>query len=126
MTNFLASVVGWYFVIFSLAILCKHQAMVAIFNDFFKNRASVFIVAVITVILGLMMVVSHNIWAAGWTLVVTVIGWFVLISGVLRMFFLEETIKMGKNFIQHALRMRLTAIIILLVGLFLLFHVYMA
>lgn len=125
MTTFLAGVLGWYLVIFSCMLLFRRKLLTAVFDDLFNHKGSVFIIAVITVILGLMLVLSHNIWVAGWPVVVTLLGWMILISGLLRMFFLESFMHMGKNFQNHATGMTITGIITLLVGLFLLFHVYM-
>jgi hypothetical protein len=39
---------------------------------------------------GLAIVRAHNVWAGGWPVLVTVLGWFALLSGLARMLFLTQ------------------------------------
>ena len=40
------------------------------------------VTAFFTIILGLLMVVSHNIWQWSWRVIITIIAWIVLLKGV--------------------------------------------
>ncbi len=123
-TLFLATVIGWYFVITSLFILVRHDYVISIAKDLMKQPGLLMVVAIFTLILGLLMVTNHNIWVMGWPVVVTIISWMVLISGVIRLFFAEAAIKFGQFFIEQPINMRASAVFSLLIGLFLLYHAY--
>lgn len=123
-TLFLATVIGWYFVIISLFLIIQHQHLKSIVDEILDQRGLIFIMAILTLIMGLLMVASHNVWVMGWPVVITLIAWLVLISGLLRLFCLDTVIKMGKSFVDHPNKIIIAGVVYLLIGLFLLFHVY--
>lgn len=123
-TLFLATVIGWYLVIFSLLILFRHEHVRLVITDIMANRGMFFILALMTLILGLVMVVSHNIWVMGWPVIITVFGWLVLIAGIIRLFFPDAAFKMKLAFINNPMKMNIAAVVFLFIGLYLLFHVY--
>ena len=123
-TMFLANVIGWYLVIFSLYMLIRYDHLQAIVTDVMSHRGLFFFIAIFTLILGLLLVTSHNIWVMGWPVIITVFSWLVLISGLIRLVCLDTAMKMANSFITHPMRVRVTAIIFLIIGLFLLSRVY--
>ncbi|MDA9272205.1 hypothetical protein N9Q05_02360 [bacterium] len=124
MTIFLATVLGWYLVIFSLFVLFRREILNSVLVDLFNQRASMFILSFITLILGLMIVVSHNVWVMGWPVMVTILGWLILVSGVIRLFCLDYIMRVGKTFSNQPAKMVVLGLIFLVIGVLLLFHVY--
>ncbi|MBL7479203.1 hypothetical protein [Legionella bononiensis] len=123
-TLFLATVIGWYLVIVSLYSLFQYEQLKANAAEIMGQRGVFFVLAIITLILGLLMVTSHNIWVTGWPVVITVISWMVLISGIIRMFCPDTANKMRQSFMDNPIKMKIAAVVFLLLGLFLLFQVY--
>ncbi|WP_298623653.1 hypothetical protein [uncultured Legionella sp.] len=123
-TLFLATVIGWYLVIVSLFTLCRYEQVKSISSEILGNRGLFFIVALITLILGLLMVVSHNIWVMGWPVLITLISWLVLISGLLRLLCAGTANRMGQSFLANPTRMKTVSLILLIIGVFLLLQVY--
>lgn len=52
----------------------------------------------ITMLLGLATVVAHNIWVWDWPLAITILGWFTLIKGVLKIGFPDHVHKQAQMF----------------------------
>ena len=125
-TTFLATVIGWYLVVFSCLILFKHQHVKAIVTNIAKQPGQFFILALFTFIIGLLMVVSHNFWILEWSVVITLFSWLILIGGLYRLFCQEAAQKTALAFVKKPLRMRVTAIVLLVIGLYLLAHIYFA
>lgn len=123
-TLFLATVMGWYLVITSVFLLVRHNDVKALGTDVLKQRGLCFLLAIMTLIFGLLLVVSHNIWVKDWPVVITILSWLVLCSGLLRLFFLDVAVNMGKSYLSHPYGIRIPAIVFLLLGLYLLSHVY--
>lgn len=123
-TMFLATVLGWALVVMSLYLVFKHKHMKLVMSDAFSHRGVFFVFAFITFIIGLSMVLSHNIWVMGWPVIVTLFSWLILFSGLIRLFFPDTAIRMGKSFFNHPIRMQLTGGVLLVIGLFLLCQVY--
>lgn len=123
-TFFLATVLGWFLVILGLFLLFRHDHIKVVLQDVMGNSGLFFVFALLTVILGLLMVISHNFWLMGWPVVVTILGWLVLVSGLLRLICPETAVKIGQSFVSQPIRMQIAGVVWLIIGLFLLFHVY--
>jgi hypothetical protein len=123
-TIFLATVIGWFLVIVSILLFFRQEHMKSVMDDVIAHPGLFFVFAVITLILGLLMVTSHNIWLMGWPVIITLFSWLVLVSGLIRLGFPDTTMKLGKSYFNHPLRMHITGVVLLIIGLFLLVHVY--
>lgn len=123
-TTILAAVLGWYLIIISLLVLFRLDHIKSLMADIMTQQALSFIVALITMIIGLVMVLSHNIWVIGWPVIVTLISWLVLISGLIRLFVPDLAIRSGKWFLYKPSRLQIAAGIFLIIGLYLVFNVY--
>jgi hypothetical protein len=51
--------------------------------DFTKSPGSIYLGGIMALIVGLLVVMFHNLWAGGWVVVLTVFGWLALIKGCL-------------------------------------------
>lgn len=123
-THFLAQVLGWYFVIIGTFVLIRKDLVRGVMEDVLSQRALVFVVAIMTLILGLVLVASHNIWIMAWPVIITILAWLVLIGGLMRLFFPEKVRDLGHRWLRHSSAHMTTAAICILVGLSLLFKVY--
>lgn len=123
-TIFLAKVIGWYLVIVSLCVLFRHEQLRAVMGDILAQRALLFFIAIITVILGLLLVISHNVWVLGWPVIVTIFAWVVLIGGILRLVMPEPLLRMGQWWLANPVYLRVATVIYVLIGLYLLYRAY--
>lgn len=69
----------------------------------------------ITMLLGLVTVVAHNIWVWDWPLVITILGWSTLIKGVMKVGFPNHINKRAQMFKGQA---SLWGVAIFLIGVF--------
>jgi len=121
---FLATVIGWYLVITSVLLLFRHDTLKLAMADILSQRGLFMIVAIMTLILGLLLVVSHNIWVVGWPVVITLFAWLVLLSGLFRLFLPDTAMRVGQGFLRHPIKMKIVGVVFLIIGLFLLYMVY--
>jgi hypothetical protein len=90
-TVFLGRLIGLYCILISLATLTRKQASVDVLTAMLHNAQLLLSLGAITVIAGLAMVLSHNVWSGGAvTVLVTLTGWIVLIKGTLLLFLSPE------------------------------------
>jgi len=83
-TIFISRLIGLYCVVASLAMFTHKPAMIDIENTLVRNPALLFIAGIITLVAGLAIVLSHNVWSGGTLpMVVTLLGWITLIKGLL-------------------------------------------
>jgi hypothetical protein len=86
-TLFLARLAGLFFVIVSLAMLVRAEAMLASITALAHNVPALLLVGFVGLAGGLAMVLGHNIWSGGaLPVAVTLIGWWLLIRSALVLF----------------------------------------
>tara|TARA_B100000315_G_C14360632_1_gene488296 strand:- start:183 stop:566 length:384 start_codon:yes stop_codon:yes gene_type:complete len=95
---FLAKVMGLYLVLVVLAVAMNRKEYLKMLPRFIKNRSMSMLAGVFTLILGLLVVVSHNIWESDWTVLVTLTGWLTLVKGAMYLFFPDAIMRLGKKF----------------------------
>ena len=87
LTIFLAELLGLYCVLFGLAMVAQKEAMVEMVAALIRNGPVLLIIEVIGVTAGLAIVLGHNVWSGGaLPIVVTLLGWIILIRGVVLLF----------------------------------------
>ena len=83
-TVFISRMLGLYCLIVSLIMFTHKSAMVDIENTLVHNPAMLFIGGLITLVAGLAIVLSHNVWSGGaLPVTVTLLGWISLMKGLL-------------------------------------------
>ena len=93
-TIFLARLLELFCILEGLFLITHKLAMGEMINALFDNAPMLFILSLITVGIGLVLVLGHNIWSGNaLPIVVTLIGWGALIKGILLLFVPQETAK---------------------------------
>lgn len=84
---FLARFLGVWLILTGLFYLTQKDFIRKVAKDLYGNGAVLVFSGMFNLVIGLLIVLSHNVWVAGWEVVVTIIGWFLLIRGIVRLFF---------------------------------------
>jgi hypothetical protein len=86
-TIFLSRLIGLYALVISTSMLVHKTAMITTAAELAQAPPLLFIAGWFTLLAGLAMVLTHNIWAGGTLpVVVTLIGWALLIRGIVMVF----------------------------------------
>ena len=88
---FLAKFWGWYLLIFFLILSFNPKRIKQIFDDL-KDEKFLILTSFIAITVGLLNILSHNIWEANWKLIITLIGWQSLLIGLSLFIFPKKTI----------------------------------
>ena len=97
-TMFLAKILGPYMIIVAIGIMLNLKFYQEMMEDFFKNRALIYLGGVLALIIGFLIVLSHNVWVAGWQVIITIFGWGGLIKGVWLIVFPNSVGKLTKAY----------------------------
>lgn len=91
LTVYLGSLLGLFTLITSFWLLVERQSTLSTIPALLGNRPAMVIFAIIALAGGLAIVLAHNIWSGGaLPVLVTLIGWVMLIRGVLFLFLPPE------------------------------------
>ena len=80
---FLAKVIGLSCFIFGISLLLAKTAYQAAAKDYINHSGLQLLGGTISLILGVLIIVSHNIWQFDWRVLITIIGWLILIKGII-------------------------------------------
>ena len=95
-TVFFARLWGGFYLIFgSLFLVTGYLGKVIEMTD---DRAFVVSTGYITLLMGLVTVILHNVWVMDWRVAITVLGWSTLIKGILKIGFPELIRKQAQPF----------------------------
>jgi hypothetical protein len=96
---FLAQVIGCYLFIVGLAMLIYQHRFKKLISDFLSHPLTINLSGSICLILGLLIVIDHSVWVGQWPMLITLIGWIILLQGLMRIFFPDAFIKIMKDFL---------------------------
>lgn len=77
------------------------------------DKAFVISTGYITLLMGLVTVIMHNVWVADWRVVITILGWSTLIKGILKIGFPEQIHKQAQRFKKNQI---ISAVFLLILG----------
>jgi hypothetical protein len=86
-TYFLARLIGLLLLPVGASMLLRKTLFMKALNDITGNSTSLFMAGIVLLLLGLSLVLTHNLWHAGFLpLVITLIGWILILRGIASMF----------------------------------------
>lgn len=119
---FLGKVLGCYFLIAGFAYLTQRRVFAEVTKEMSRNFYLIYIISFFVMILGLLMVFSHNLWVEDWRVLITIIAWVTLIKGIYWIFFSAHAKKSLNWWLDQKVFYYLTGVFILLMGAFLVYH----
>lgn len=87
LSYFLAKFFGIYLIIISIFLFSRQHVIQETFDNFFRNIGLLVYSGAMLMALGLLIVLSHNVWELSWRSIITVFGYIILLKGLIRVFF---------------------------------------
>ncbi|MGV8947815.1 MAG: hypothetical protein ACOH2E_00375 [Candidatus Paracaedibacter sp.] len=113
---FLSKALGLYLVIISVGMLINAHTLKPILGEMLKSPGLMFVTGVIAMIIGVLIVISHNFWTLDWRVIITIIGWASLIKGTIRVVIPQYVNVLDKNWMLSNTSYYTTFIITFLLG----------
>ena len=115
LANYLAEIWGISIIIISLVLLVKEKYLKNILASI-ENDGNLFLWGFISLVIGLAMVLSYNVWDKNWQVIITILGWLALLKG-LALLFLPEMVKKYTKKIENAPFLPYVLFILIFIGL---------
>ena len=120
---FLGQVVSVYLIIMGLALFINKEEMLKAAREFMGANASFVFYGALALILGLLVVFSHNVWDGTWRVIITLMGWAATIKGATAMLFPKMLKGMTGFFIKSPI-INLMGFVVLVLGVYLALQVF--
>jgi len=116
---FIAKILGLYTVIVALGIMVNLKNYQRVMEDFVKNAALIYLGGVMALVFGLLILLFHNVWVAGWEVIITIFGWVALIKGIWLITLPNSVAKVTQLYQKNTALLVSHLIIVLALGIFL-------
>ncbi len=121
---FIARLIGPIFVVIGIGILLNHDHYAAMIAEAVRISTLIYLFGVLALAAGLAILNAYRAWTADWRVIVTVLGWLMVIGVVVRIVLLRVTATMATTIISGPTAMAITAVIVLVIGGYLSFEGY--
>jgi hypothetical protein len=85
-TSYLSRLIGLYCILAALFMFTHKQLSVDTVTALLHSPMALFVTGLLTILLGLAMILGHNVWSGTLPVVVTLIGWATLVKGLVVLF----------------------------------------
>jgi uncharacterized protein YjeT (DUF2065 family) len=79
---YLAQLLGVVLVVIGLALVIRASHFQKMYNEIIKSEALLALSGMFALVLGTVVILSHNVWEPSWVVIITLFGWLGLIKGV--------------------------------------------
>lgn len=118
---FIARVFGLCYLIIGVGFIFNRKAFQRVMEDFCKNAALLFFAALFALVIGVVIILTHNVWVANWTVMITIIGWAGLIKGIWMIVFPDTVPKFMKAYQENKNLLIVHSVFVFILGVVLTF-----
>jgi uncharacterized membrane protein HdeD (DUF308 family) len=96
-STFLARLIGPIALLMGLALAFNAAAFRAMADEFLRSTALIFLAGLMTLAAGVAIVLTHNLWPADWRVIITILGWLFIVSGIVRTVVPQHAAALGRR-----------------------------
>jgi|SRR5579883_2525013 len=121
---FIAKLLGPTFTLIGLSVLLREHTFRTILRDVIRSAPLLYFSGLLSLISGLALILTHNIWRLDWRLLITILGWAVAVRGFVTLFQPQWSVALVGRLVERREIFYSAAAANLLVGLALIYVGY--
>jgi hypothetical protein len=121
---FLARLIGPLMLAVGIGVFANGAVYRLLADEFLRSRALIYLSGLLLMTAGLALVLTHNVWRADWPVLITILGWFALIGGAVRIVMPQGTERVGRRMLKHKHGLTIGGVVWLALGAILCFFGY--
>ena len=125
-TTTLAQIIGPIVAAAAIGFFFNPKIIKTIMKDFEKSEGLTYLTGIMIMILGLIIVLNHNIWEFSAAGLITLVGWGSLIKGATFLIIPNFLFKISKSVLSCGMTMKVAMTIWLVAGIYLSYFAYFA
>ena len=123
---FLARLLGPLLLLPGIGLLVKPQVFRTMATEIFGSVTLIYLFGLLDFAGGLAIVLTHNVWVANWRVLITLIGWLLLIRGVARVLITDMVMPYAAKVIRNRQVYPISGGVLVILGLVLCYFGYLA
>ena len=98
---FLAKLIGPIFVIVGIGLLLNGDRYRAVVDEVMSSHTLLYVFGAIALTGGLAIVLTHNIWVWDWPVIITIVGWLMIVRGSLRIIIPQQVEDLARKMVTR-------------------------
>jgi uncharacterized protein YjeT (DUF2065 family) len=112
----LARLIGPLFLIVGVGIFVNPEHYRRLVAEFGASPLAIYMAGTTALLLGLLIVVFHNVWEWRWPVIITILGWLTLVKGAVRVVLPKLVAERAERYGRNTNIIMTTAIVVLVLG----------
>ena len=96
---FIARLIGPIFVIVGIGLLLNGDRYRAVIDEVMSSHTLLYFFGAIALTGGLAIVLTHNVWLWDWPVIITIVGWLMIVRGSLRIVFPQQVEDLARKMV---------------------------
>lgn len=113
---FIARIFGLCYLVLGIGLLFNRKVLKQVTEDFSKSAALVFYGGLFALVVGVVIILKHNVWEANWSVIITIIGWAALTKGIWLIVFPNTAAKFMQFYQKHEGLLTINSLVALILG----------
>ena len=123
---FLARLLGPLLLIPGIGILVKPRVFLTMASEVVGSVTLLYLFGLVDLAAGLAIVLTHNVWVASWRVLITLIGWIMLVRGALRVAIPDAIKGYAADLIRRRQALPVSGTVLVILGIVLCYFGYVA
>jgi len=115
----LGRIVGVFLIIWALFLMARRKECLDIVDKLKDNPTALYVIAIATLPISLTLVIIHPVWVIGWPVIITIIGWALVFSSLIYLFFPRKAILQLIGYFNKPASYIVHGIVSLVIGIYL-------
>jgi hypothetical protein len=120
----IAGLIGPALVAMAASLLLNRSTLPVLIEQASHDPGLIYVSGLLLFVAGLAIVRAHNRWTGGWPVLVTVLGWLILLGGFARLLFPVQLGQLASEMGQRTIGIIALMVALIVVGAFLTFKAY--
>ena len=112
----LAQIIGPLLLVIGIGVMLNPAHYANMTKNFLENPALYYFSGALAFVIGMLIIIFHNLWVADWRVAITIIGWISLTKGIIRIVLPMKGAKYADKFVQSTGALNAGAVLLLIFG----------
>jgi hypothetical protein len=99
---FIAKLIGPILLVAGIAMLINRKQLDALAQELLRSHVLLLLLGLVDLSVGLAIVLTHNVWVADWRLIITLLGWLLIVRGTVRCLIPEQVKPLATKVLKNA------------------------
>ena len=123
---FIAELMGPVYIVVGVALLTKVEMFKGILQDFLRSSSLMYLAGFLGLLVGIALVLVHNLWVPDWRLIITLVGWGSIGRALATIFQPQWIVAAGAKLLERRAYFLAAGAMNLIIGLALSYFGYLA